>query len=95
VVNTIKTVKASCQRSHVYQTVEKAGSPCFSKCPSPTDNSTKCWVDCYFDTVLGSGSSTSVITDPTNSGMLPQELYKAWTAAFVTEDPSSGGCPPV
>eukprot|EP00035_Acanthoeca_spectabilis_P006054 m.119968 g.119968 ORF g.119968 m.119968 type:complete len:410 (+) comp13328_c0_seq2:32-1261(+) len=93
VVESVKTVQTNCQRANVYSVVEKNGAPCFSQCPSPTDNTTKCWVDCYFDTVLGTGSSTS-ITDP-NAGMSVSTLRDAWTAAFNSEDPSKGGCPAV
>jgi len=94
IVEKVKTVKADCQRATVYSTVQKAGAGCFSTCPMPLDNTTKCWADCYFDTILGQSSSSTVIKDPTQ-GMSLDVLSKAWTAAFQSDDPTTGGCPAV
>ena len=89
--------------------VEKAGADCFATCNESkaaahtsahkttvhTTRGTKCWTDCFYDTVIGPRSNETVYSDGTKQGMRAEDLTSAWLAAFRSEDHAKGGCPNV
>eukprot|EP00966_Prymnesium_polylepis_P166557 3850359-Prymnesium_polylepis.1 len=42
-----------CQARALDKLVASIGSKCFSGCTQPTNQSSACWIDCFFSTVLG------------------------------------------
>jgi len=90
VLQLVKRVSSNCQVGSVNKVVTKIGASCFSKCADPTNVTTTCWADCFFETSIGKGAST---TTDTTGGMAAQELIDTWTAPFASEDASKGGCP--
>jgi len=80
-----KTVPERCLRKRVVGTVEASGSACFEECGTRNQTS-PCWVRCFFSTVLGPESHNS-----TNVTGLPlDQLADAWTGAFKADH--EGGC---
>ena len=56
----VKTINSDCQWRWLTKTVHTKGDACFSTCGSGSYNqSSACYIDCFFDTVLGTGSSNS------------------------------------
>jgi len=91
----VKVIDADCQGKWVDQVVESKGQGCFSSCPAANgrlDTSSECYVKCYYDTILGTGSHNS--TKPSDSLDL-SILSEAWTAGFSSEELSKGGCPSI
>jgi len=89
VLEPVKRVSSNCQVNQVNSVVTKVGAACFSKCADPSNVTTACWADCFFETSIGNGASST--TNPTG-GMTASALIDAWTAPFKSEDPSKGGC---
>ena len=91
----VKTINKRCQSRTVDHLVQRAGAPCFAKCPQPTNSSSLCWIQCFFDTVLGPGSNSTLKGPGKQQGALElAALTEAWTAGFASDDPKRGGCPP-
>jgi hypothetical protein len=98
VVRRVKMVRKKCQEAFVLARVEQVGSQCFAGCgggANVTRRGTKCWTNCFYDTVIGPRSNGTVYTDGTKYGMKAADLTNAWLAAFKSADPSEGGCPDV
>lgn len=86
----VKAINADCQALALKKLIETRGSDCFSKCPSPTNSSSSCYVSCIYETTLGKGadSSTTLV-----GGMSPSDITAAWLKGFESDDTSKGGCP--
>jgi len=80
-VETQKRIYASCHDDVMMGAVAKLGSPCFNACPQPTNQTSVCYISCFFDTLLGNGSGSS--TTPTG-GLSADEISNLWTAPFET-----------
>eukprot|EP00038_Savillea_parva_P014792 m.217466 g.217466 ORF g.217466 m.217466 type:complete len:413 (+) comp29115_c0_seq1:66-1304(+) len=95
VVSEVKRVSKTCSDASVNAFVQASDQRgCFNACPpnDRTNTSSLCWVECFFDTLLGQNSSTHVNT----TGGLPLESAStAWRRPFASEDPTQGGCPPL
>jgi len=90
-VKSHKTIHEKCLKNKIITSVEahdKAG--CFASCSSAKrDISSPCWIGCFFDTLLGPGSSSS---EPESlGGMAVIDVERSWTDAFLSE--AEGGCP--
>jgi len=72
--------------------VTAAGAPCFAACAQPRNQSSACWIGCYFDTVLGPGSGTMRKPGGGEGGgaMELGLLTEAWVTGFA--EPRDGGC---
>lgn len=106
VVEVVKKISRSCHDHSMFGSVidyaasasKSSGKPdCFHRCPGGSKNtSSPCWIACYYNTMLGSRSSTG-FGDPTSpflQGHMPIEaLQTAWLAPFVSSDLKKGGCP--
>jgi hypothetical protein len=82
-------VNASCVNARVVGAVRARRPACWQACPvgQGHNQSSACWLDCFFDTVLGNASS----------GLRPMhktELVAPFLQAFASKDPSNGGCAP-
>ena len=92
----VKTVEKGCQEAFLLQRVEQVGSRCFAGCGAkPVARGTKCWTDCFYDTVVGPRSNSTVYPDGRLHGMAGADLTAAWLQAFHSSDPAEGGCPDV
>lgn len=93
VVSVPKIVTKKCQNNVFLGAVEAQGKSCFSGCGADAKNtSSPCWVNCFYETVLGPDAGKA---GGTISGMALEDLLKAWKAPFESDDPTKGGCPNV
>jgi len=84
-VKKVKTIPERCLRDRMVTTVEEAGPECFDRCGTRNESS-HCWVSCFFGTVLGPESHNS-----TNVTGIDREILAAsWSKAF--EEEAEGGC---
>ena len=91
----IKTINAKCQAEHFDGFVQQQGASCFSGCPQPTNQSSACWVNCFFSTVLGPDADHALKKPGNQTGALDiGKMASAWLSGFGSDDPSAGGCPP-
>lgn len=88
-VQSLKTIKESCLKSHLIHTVEAADKDgCFQGCGGPRNTTDACWIGCFFDTILGHEARTS--SSQSLGGMEVEAIEKGWTGAFLSEE--EGGC---
>jgi hypothetical protein len=87
----VKAINADCQARALDYLVETRGEKCFATCPEPSNTSSPCWINCFFETVLGQGHNSSLTPA---GGMTAAELNQAWLAGFASDEPSRGGCSP-
>jgi len=91
----VKMINAKCQARALETLVQTTGAACFGGCPQPTNQSTACWIDCFFSTVLGPDADTTLKPPGNQTGAMSlAELETAWLAGFASDDESKGGCPP-
>jgi len=91
VAETVKRVSHACLNDRINTAVEAANRPCFAACEPTRSISSDCWITCFYDSVLG----PEVTKGGPLGGMPLASLDAAWTSAFRTEDPRSGGCPAI
>lgn len=90
-----KVINQKCQARSLDKHVQGAGTECFSACPQPTNQSSACWVECFFATVLGPDADTTLKPPGKQTGAMDvDELATAWLGGFASSDVASGGCPP-
>jgi len=90
----VKSINADCQAKWLQQVVEQEGQDCFGSCrdfQGGLDESSQCYMNCFFDTALGKGSGSSL--NP-SGGLSRDVLIQAWAKGFTSDDMSQGGCPP-
>lgn len=91
----VKTINQRCHSRGVDRLVTTTGKRCFEACPQPANQSSPCWVDCFFATVLGpNANSTLKPVGSQSGGMTVDDLSSAWLSGFRSDEPSAGGCPP-
>ena len=83
-----KYANATCVDEKADAAVELHGKTCFDQCPHPLNRNTDCYLDCYRNTLMGDASQ-NITRVP------PEAMIKPWVAAFTSDDPAAGGCPPV
>ena len=84
----IKYANASCVDRHVDAFLEASGRACFERCGAPLNRSSECYMECYFNTLVGDPALNL-------SAAQPKELAAIWHRGFEEEDPARGGCPSV
>jgi hypothetical protein len=89
VAEVVKRVNKTCSDNVIYTMVEANNPSCFNACGKPRNIKSPCWINCFYDTVLGPEAAYS----PTFSGIPVADLLNAWSLPFASEDPSKGGCP--
>lgn len=86
------TVNETCMRSTISSTIEEADkSGCFQSC-GPRNETSRCWIGCLFDTMLGPDAKHSA-KEGDVTGMPLEDIIGGWTKAFLDE--VEGGCPKV
>jgi len=92
VAEVVKRVSRKCSDDVQVAAVTAADTAgCFKNCPQPTNRSSTCWTGCYFDTLLGSGSGASRVSN--TAGIPINDVVAAWDHPFASDDPAHGGCP--
>jgi hypothetical protein len=87
-VDTVRTVNATCVNGRVYAVVRAARPRCFAPCGSQPDTS-DCAITCFYQVVLGDKTRGGV-----GPGMDKQALISAFEGAFAPVAPNgTGGCP--
>merc|ERR1711935_860008 len=87
----LKTINETCLKGTVASTVESHDRVgCFSGCGARDFNS-KCWIGCFFDTLLGKQARSSQYLPL--GGMSVADVERSWTDAFLPEE--KGGCPAI
>jgi hypothetical protein len=85
-----KKISKNCSDASVDGAVMKTGAACFQGCPQPTNQSSVCWIRCFYQTVLGPGAGNSTTTS--SDGMSLALLEDAWNRPFLSDDETKGGC---
>jgi len=84
-VTNTKTVNETCMHESLVDMAEEYLPDCFQGCGLPRNESSPCWIGCFFDAILGPqarNSSTVAL-----GGMPLSKLEEGWTRAF------NGRCP--
>lgn len=92
VVETTKRVMKSCQDAWVEKSMEKINPACFAACPQPKNASTACFINCFYDALLGTAVRTNASAP---GGLTGKQITDIWSAPFKSNDASKGGCPNV
>jgi hypothetical protein len=75
-----RTVDYACHTATFNAEIEGIGVACFSACPGPRNASSACYVNCFYDTVLGTGSASGL---PQSGSAIPlARLRDIWTGAM-------------
>ena len=83
-----RLVNSSCVNDRLIDTVLTKRPSCFAACPQPHNQSSTCWIQCLFETLVGNQTSSPPVLPMTKA-----TLTNAFEAAFAPE--SAGGCPEV
>ncbi len=89
----IKQVAKECSDRGVFSTVVRRNQNCFGRCPLPQNTSSACFVNCFYETMLGPRAGDGIGPKYIGGGMHLNELERAWAAPFQTSDALEGGCP--
>ena len=89
----VKQVAKECSDRGVFSTVVRYNRGCFGKCPQPYNVTGWCFVNCFYETMLGPRAGDGIGQQYIRGGMSLEVLERAWTAPFRTADASIGGCP--
>lgn len=91
-MQTIKQINKTCADQVITGIVTGKNPGCFSKCPQPSNMTSSCFITCYYDTVIGPDSNSTLISNnslPSGATILSrEELQAAYDAPFDK-------CPPV
>jgi hypothetical protein len=85
-----RRVNETCVSKNVINAVLKHGqkSGCLKSCPDPTNRSSTCWVNCLFDSIVGSPAMSKAGIAP----MTKAQILAPFVASFGSSDPQQGGC---
>ena len=73
--------------------VKHHGKECFADCADPSDETSACWINCFYETLMGDSAGNT--TRPTG-GMSLRHIEAAWMAGFAqcpTCPPPPASCP--
>ena len=87
-VETTRTVNATCVNDNLVANVERTAPSCFHACPQLSNRSSSCWVNCLFNTLSGNATAT-----PPTHGMTHAQIVEPFVRSFATDTPAEGGCP--
>ena len=87
VLDQTSQVNATCVNDRMIDKIvaQRAGD-CFHDCDDPNDQDSFCWIECFFETIVGNSSATPPLP-PTNRSL----ILDAFTSAFA----KGSGCPEV
>lgn len=63
VVETVKTVNATCVNANLHKAVIGVNPRCFSACPDPADIRSNCWISCFYSTLFGGAVNVEKLVD--------------------------------
>lgn len=87
VVNQTAQVNATCVNDRmISKIVAQRGGACFDGCDDPKDQSAPCWIQCFFETIVGNATAQPPLP-PTDRAL----ILDAFEGAFAP----GTGCPPV
>ena len=87
VVNQSAQVNATCVNDRmISKIVAQRGGACFDGCDDPKDQSAPCWIQCFFETIVGNATAQPPLP-PTDRAL----ILDAFEGAFAP----GTGCPPV
>lgn len=93
VIETTKTILASCLKDRIGMTAQNYMPEEFAPCPVVGDaynQSTQCYAYAFMNVVLGTNGGSEPVTP--EDGIPNSLMEAAWFAAFNTTDESKGGC---
>ncbi|CAE8593642.1 unnamed protein product [Polarella glacialis] len=79
------TVHERCLKNSIVREVEETSPDCFQTC-GPRNETSSCWISCFFDTVLGPSARNSTVVQ----GMPMDRVVESWKRAF--HPVIRGGC---
>jgi hypothetical protein len=95
VVKELKRVPKLCADASIGEYIQAADkNRCFGACPATErhDSSSGCWINCFFQTLLGPGCDKSL----NGTGAMPlADAVTAWERPFSSTDTAKGGCPSI
>ena len=94
----VKTINSKCQARPFDAFVEQTGSECFNACPQPKNQTSRCWIECFFSTTLGPDADKKIKPPGQQTGaMKVEDLSNAWLEGFTScpPCPATGPCPDV
>ncbi len=78
-VEIVKKVSSDCMRQHVHSALHTSGAKCFQGCSQPTNSSSLCYIECFYESLLGIDGGR---TTPAVGGMSGEEIVGLWLQAF-------------
>jgi hypothetical protein len=88
-VLSVNAVEETCVRDKLMTHVEEAAPSCFQNC-GPRNQTSSCWIGCFFDTLLGQEARNS--SRHPLGGMSVEDIQRGFLhGAFLPV--SEGGCP--
>jgi len=91
-IKTVKQVNKTCADDVIFGGIASKNPGCFSGCPQPTNRTSNCFIGCYYDTVIGPQSGSTIISNtslPVGPTILTREEMQAlYDEPFLK-------CPPV
>lgn len=84
-VKATKTVNETCMHESIVDALVEHTPACFQGCPQPKNESSSCFIDCFFTSLLGEGAGDN--TTGKLGGIPLSKLEEGWTRAF------NGRCP--
>eukprot|EP00038_Savillea_parva_P001731 m.106872 g.106872 ORF g.106872 m.106872 type:complete len:286 (+) comp10603_c0_seq2:70-927(+) len=86
ILQTVKQINKTCADNVMLNIITTKNPSCFSACPQPTNTSSTCFITCWYDTVIGPQSGSTLISNtslPTGATILSRdELQQAYEAPF-------------
>eukprot|EP00425_Heterocapsa_triquetra_P028155 CAMPEP_0195118686 /NCGR_PEP_ID=MMETSP0448-20130528/117615_1 /TAXON_ID=66468 /ORGANISM="Heterocapsa triquestra, Strain CCMP 448" /LENGTH=397 /DNA_ID=CAMNT_0040155965 /DNA_START=116 /DNA_END=1309 /DNA_ORIENTATION=- len=83
-VSTGRTVNSSCVDARMSESIVKRNQSCFDSCEDASDQSSDCWIKCFFDIIVGNNG---------HPGVTRPEVLEPFERAFLPM--ADGGCPDV
>jgi hypothetical protein len=96
-----KVVNANCVNDQIVNAVLQRNASCFAKLANASDHTTDAWTTCMFEGLLGDRASGKpalaggMLDTFPQVAELRQKILDLWVGAFQSDEPASGGCPPV
>jgi|EP01049_Picozoa_sp_SAG25_P010188 hypothetical protein len=79
-VETVKKVNSTCMSMHMHTALEKSGEHCFNRCAQPTNSSSMCYIECFYEALLGPDGGR---TTPAEGGLNGTQIVGLWLQAFA------------
>jgi hypothetical protein len=91
VVNVQKRINRTCSERTVNAGVVARNPACFNGCAQPTNTTSTCWIHCFYSTLLGDRSNTSLVPASAGLGMPGRDIQALWDSPFA----AGSACPDI